>query len=33
VAGEEVVIDGNLIGVDIRQAHAELAQRARRLWT
>ena len=29
----EVVIDGNLIGVDIRQAHAELAQRARRLWT
>ncbi len=33
VAGEEVVIDGNLIGVDIRQAHAELARRARRLWT
>jgi cytosine/adenosine deaminase-related metal-dependent hydrolase len=32
VGGDAVVIDGNLLGVDIRRAHAELAQRARRLW-
>ncbi len=32
VGGEAVVTDGELVGVDIRAAHGELARRARRLW-
>ncbi len=33
VAGESVVTDGTLVGVDLARAHAELAARARRLWS
>jgi cytosine/adenosine deaminase-related metal-dependent hydrolase len=33
VGGENVVIDGNLVGVDLARAHAELSRRARRLWS
>ncbi len=32
VAGEEVVVDGALVGVDLERAHADLAVRSRRLW-
>jgi cytosine/adenosine deaminase-related metal-dependent hydrolase len=32
VAGEEVVRDGSVLGVDLAGAHAELARRSRRLW-
>jgi len=32
VAGEEVVRDGSLLGVDLHDAHAELARRSRGLW-
>lgn len=32
VAGEDVVRDGALVGVDIDAAHADLTRRARRLW-
>lgn len=32
VAGETVVSEGLLVGVELRSAHAELAVRARRLW-
>ena len=32
VGGEAVVSDGAVVGVDLREAHRELARRARRLW-
>jgi cytosine/adenosine deaminase-related metal-dependent hydrolase len=32
VAGEAVVADGSLVGVDLRSAHKELGRRARILW-
>jgi len=33
VGGRSVVTDGELLGVDLAGAHAELARRARRLWS
>jgi cytosine/adenosine deaminase-related metal-dependent hydrolase len=33
VRGNSVVTDGELVGVDLASAHAELARRARRLWS
>jgi cytosine/adenosine deaminase-related metal-dependent hydrolase len=33
VAGEAVVTDGTLVGVDLQAAHAELARHARALWS
>ena len=33
VAGETVVIDGNLVGVDLAAAHATLARHAAKLWS
>jgi len=32
VGGEAVVVDGSLVGVELRAARGELARRARRLW-
>ncbi|MGD0742054.1 MAG: amidohydrolase family protein [Acidimicrobiales bacterium] len=32
VGGREVVVDGNLVGVDLTAAHGELARRSRELW-
>lgn len=33
VAGERVVVDGVLLGVDLERSHAELSRRARALWS
>jgi cytosine/adenosine deaminase-related metal-dependent hydrolase len=32
VAGEAIVTDGSLVGLDLREAHRELGRRARALW-
>ncbi|MGB9113202.1 MAG: amidohydrolase family protein, partial [Acidimicrobiales bacterium] len=32
VAGDPVVEDGRLVGIDLEGAHRELSRRARRLW-
>ena len=32
VAGEQRVADGELVRLDLRDAHRRLAQRAQRLW-
>jgi cytosine/adenosine deaminase-related metal-dependent hydrolase len=32
VGGDDVVVNGSLVGVDLRAAHRELARRARKLW-
>lgn len=33
VGGDAVVVDGELVGVDLRAAHGELTRHARRLWS